>query len=279
MRERVPILVLVIVLAAGAASGKSWKSTIAEARAEAKTRNQLILVEMYADWCGWCKKMAREVFPTETFQQATKNLVLLKVDTEDGQEGTKLAADMEVQALPTMLLLTHDMRLAGAIQGYAPAPQFVAQLDQTVQAWKSFQDRLAQEQMHAADYHWRFSLAKDFMAHKDFSGAEKRLNTLAGDRELPAELWGAVVYHVALAQAGRSDYTASVKTIDMLLKKETQGDLAEQGSVLRAQILYQQRDYEGALAELKRFQKAFPRSALLPSVMRMLPVFERAAAR
>jgi len=277
-KRKILVLAMTVLLTAGAASAGTWKTTIAEARAEARAKDRLILVDMYADWCGWCKKMALEVFPSEAFQNRAKDLVLLKVDTEDGKEGTKLANDMGVTTLPTFLLLTPDMTLAGTIRGYAPAQQFVKQIDATVASWKSFQTRLAEEPKHADDYAWRLALAKDFMIHENFVEAEKRLNAMVSDKKLPKTLWSEVSYHLALCQASQGNYTVSEKTLNDLLKRESKGAVAEQATLFKAQLLFQERKYKTALAELKRFQTAYPESSLLPNVLRMMPVFERAAS-
>ena len=52
-------------------------------------------------------------------QKATDNKVLLRLNTEDAGEGTKLAQDFGVTSLPTFLLLTPQGTVAGTIRGYA----------------------------------------------------------------------------------------------------------------------------------------------------------------
>lgn len=277
MYRRLLTLVAAVSLFASAAFGGQWNTTIAAAQAQAKAKNQLILVDMYASWCGWCKKMAQEVFPTETFQNRAKNLVLLKVDTEDGGEGSKLARDMEVTTLPTFLLLTKDMKLAGVIYGYNPAPAFVKEIDESVASWNRFQKDVKDEKSHAGDYAWRFALAKEFMKRHDFDAGAKRLEVLSSDPKLPGDLWANVMYYLALAQAGKGDYAKSMVALDKLIKTQREGRVAEQSSLFKAELLYQERHYKNALAELMRFQKAYPESVLMPNVLRMLPRFERAA--
>ena len=45
-----------IPLIAGENSSLKWKS-FDEGMAEAKKSNKKLLVDVYTDWCGWCKKM------------------------------------------------------------------------------------------------------------------------------------------------------------------------------------------------------------------------------
>lgn len=88
----------------------------------------MLLVDAYADWCGWCKTLDREVFPRDEFRAATRDFVLLRVDVEDGGEGTELADRYEAWSLPTLLILESSGALAGRVQGYAPLADYLARL-------------------------------------------------------------------------------------------------------------------------------------------------------
>src|SRR3990172_13240993 len=106
--RRLPILFLLLFaicspLAAHAAA--SWHQKLAPALSEAQSSNRLVLVDLYAQWCGWCKRLEREVFATAKFQAAARDFVLLRVDVEDGGEGSRIQARYEAETLPTTLIL------------------------------------------------------------------------------------------------------------------------------------------------------------------------------
>ena len=108
-----------------------WASTPDEARAlaaaqkKSKETNKLIFVDLFADWCGWGHRMEQEGFPSMVFQSATDDMVLLRLNTEDGGDGTLLARQFQVTSLPTFLILNSAGQLAGIIHGYQPANVFV----------------------------------------------------------------------------------------------------------------------------------------------------------
>src|SRR5688572_31047069 len=112
-RRIVLLVVLALTLTTPAFAGAGWHKNVAAAQKVAKEKNQLILVDMFAEWCGWCHRFEREVFPSEAFQKATGDIVLLRLDTEDGKEGTQMARKYGVTSLPTFVLLTPDMTMAG----------------------------------------------------------------------------------------------------------------------------------------------------------------------
>lgn len=131
-----PLLLLALILglvsttptAAAPPASDGWLEDLAAARARAKAENKPILVDLWAEWCTWCKRLEKDVFSTPVFQQYTNGFVLLRVDTEDGAEGTRLMEDYEVETLPTTLILTHDLIKMGELQGYLPAAPYVQSL-------------------------------------------------------------------------------------------------------------------------------------------------------
>jgi thioredoxin-related protein len=106
-----------------------WLDDLTAARARAKAEDKPILVDLWADWCTWCKRLEKDVFSTPVFQQYAENFVLLRVDTEDGAEGTRLMEDFEVASLPTTLILSHDLIKIGELQGYLPVAPYVQSLE------------------------------------------------------------------------------------------------------------------------------------------------------
>jgi Thiol:disulfide interchange protein len=54
------------------------------ALARAQAEKRLLLVDVYTDWCGWCKKLDREVFADGRVGAAAKDLVAVKVNAEKG---------------------------------------------------------------------------------------------------------------------------------------------------------------------------------------------------
>ena len=55
-----------------------WLDHPETAFAEAKRSGKVVLVDLYADWCGWCKVMERDVFSTPEFQTYAERFVLLR---------------------------------------------------------------------------------------------------------------------------------------------------------------------------------------------------------
>lgn len=81
--------------------GGSWEDALETAKKEHK----LIFMDAYAEWCGPCKRMAKEVFTQKELGDFfNKYFVSVKMDMEKG-EGPKLAQKYKVSAYPTLFFI------------------------------------------------------------------------------------------------------------------------------------------------------------------------------
>lgn len=100
--------------------------TWAEILAKAKQQNKYVFVDAYTTWCGPCKWMDKNVFPTaEAGDYFNKNFVNAKIDMEKG-EGLEIAKTYAVQAYPTYLFVDGDGNLIHRVVGSMETPKFIA---------------------------------------------------------------------------------------------------------------------------------------------------------
>lgn len=252
---------LYLVLAPSAFAGEKWLKSLDEAQKEAKSRNELIFVDMFAQWCGWCHRMEQEVFPSEAFQKVTDKMVLLRLNTEDGKEGTKYAQDFQVYNLPTFLILTPDLSLAGTIRGYNPAPQFAQLISSTLTQYADFKKRLSEEPT-LKDPQKRLDLVKDLLSRRAFPKAEALLTKVIADKSAPRNVRDDAFFTLAVSQWNQKKMDASLKTLRTLLSSGPKGEPLERGSFMVGEVYLSQKNYQAALAEFKQFKKTFPNSLL-----------------
>jgi thioredoxin-like negative regulator of GroEL len=277
--NRIPALATLVValaLAPQFTEAAKWHDSVAKAQAEAKKGNKLILVDMFADWCGWCHRMEREVFPSEVFQGASKNYALLRLDTEDGKEGTKVATEFGVTSLPTFLLLTPDMGVAGFIRGYSPAEQFVEKIELAEADYFAFQKRVRAEAKTASDRD-KLALTTEMVNRRDFPRAEARLALLTKSKD--AGIRDESYYQMASMFAMQRKWDKAEATLKQALTLNRRGAVAEKNQMMLAQVYMSIRNYPAAVTELKRFKSSYPNSELISSVEVLLPQLERQLSR
>lgn len=256
----------------------TWLKSVAAAQKVAKEKNQLILVDMFANWCGWCHRFEREVFPAAAFQEATKDVVLLRLDTEDGKEGTQFARKYGVTQLPTFLLLDGDLAVAGTIRGYAPAPQFVKMLNEQRAKHNAFVSRVENEATLGNDWVARLQLAKDFTERGAYDKSQMRLKKLTTEKAIPAAFRDQAYYELAVSYVLQNKPDEALKTIRQLSAISNAGEAVEQARLLAGQIYLQQGNLAAAATEFRNFKESFPGSPHVEKIDQVLPEIEKRLA-
>lgn len=62
------------------AVGVQWESSVEKAFARAKREGKPIFIDVYADWCGYCKTLKKEIYPKKEVQAELSRFVLLSLD-------------------------------------------------------------------------------------------------------------------------------------------------------------------------------------------------------
>ena len=110
-----------------------WEKNYDDGLAQAKKDKKFVLVDIYTDWCGWCKKLDKDVYSQkEVGERLAKDFVAIKLNPEKSAKNKKIVQTFEVSGFPTILFLNSDGKQVGKIGGYVPADEFIRQLDAVV---------------------------------------------------------------------------------------------------------------------------------------------------
>jgi protein disulfide-isomerase len=106
-----------------------WITDYAAALEEAKTSDRhTFLFFTGSDWCGWCKRLVREILATPEFTRyARENLVLVELDFPRGKsqsdalkaQNAQLARRYKIEGYPTVVVLNSEGKVVGEL-GYQP---------------------------------------------------------------------------------------------------------------------------------------------------------------
>lgn len=263
------------LLLGGAAEGATFHKKVPDALAAASKSNKLIFVDFFADWCTWCHRFDMEIVPSEAFQNATKDMVLLRVDTEDRGEGTAFARKYNVSRLPTFVILTPKGSIAAIIQGYAPAAQFVERMNGELGKYRKLQADIKNEAAKTPAQ--KLEIATELTARLEYGEAIPRLQKLAAGA--PAGVREEAAYVLGYAQWASGKPADAIASLNRLLAANATGDAVERGWLLRAEIHRQQSNVNAALADYRKFQKTFPKSAHIQTANFWIAQLEATAAQ
>jgi thioredoxin-related protein len=252
-----------------------WLTSVDAAQKKAKAGHKLIFVDLFAEWCGWCKQFEQDVVPSQAFQSATDDMVMLRLNTEDGKEGTKLSRDYGIRSLPTFVVLNEDLLIAGEIRGYAPANEFVKMLNETIVKYNDFQKRSNSEASFAKDYQKRLDLAREFRERMGLAQSEQRLRKLLDEPAVPAGIRDESYYQLALGQFLARRYDDAQKTLGKFSSVQKKGESYERSRLLVGDIYLSQGNLMAAATEYRNFKASFPKSQYIRNIDLVLPQVER----
>jgi thioredoxin-related protein len=114
-----------------AVAWREWEPGLEEARKE----DRPVLVDVYTEWCGWCKRMDRDVYSRpEVRAYLDRNFVTVKLDAAASKPGRyegrlftsrSLAARFGVTGYPTTVFLRPGGEYITRVPGYVPAERFL----------------------------------------------------------------------------------------------------------------------------------------------------------
>ena len=130
--RRAPVLLMTVLAVAIAAcqqdTSKTWfKGDLEAARAEAGRRDTVVMIEFYADWCNWCRRLEADTFSAPAVRSELEHIVSLRRDAE--KDGAELAARFGVDSYPTMIFLDPAGNEMDRIIGYLPPDPFLERIE------------------------------------------------------------------------------------------------------------------------------------------------------
>jgi thioredoxin-related protein len=104
---------------------------------------KMILVDVYTDWCGWCKKMDRETFTDpQVIAHFQKNFYAVKLNAEDTKRSfqfmdktfteAQMAAAMRVNSYPNFVVIEPGLQNIAQLPGYREPAAFLAGLAELI---------------------------------------------------------------------------------------------------------------------------------------------------
>ncbi|MBA4387592.1 MAG: thioredoxin family protein [Verrucomicrobia bacterium] len=138
MKKPAAIILVVVILLLGLAAPyyfedaprlSAWETDYAAATARARGSGKYVFLYFTgSDWCGWCKRLDKEVFATPEFRKyAEQSFVCVYLDfpqkrrqSDDlRRQNAELAARYRIEGYPSIVILSHSGEYI-ATRGYQP---------------------------------------------------------------------------------------------------------------------------------------------------------------
>lgn len=108
-----------------------------------KTNPKMLLVDVYTDWCGWCKKMDKETFTDpKVIAHINANYYAVKLNAENTQRSfdfmgktyneAQMAAAMRVNSYPNFVVIEPKLQNIAQLPGYRQPEAFLTGLNELI---------------------------------------------------------------------------------------------------------------------------------------------------
>ncbi len=115
-----------------------------EAVAANANNPKMILVDVYTDWCGWCKKMDKDTFTDpRVVAHLKKNFYAVKLNGEDTKRRfpfmgktfseAEMAVAMRVNSYPNFVVIEPGLQNLAQLPGYREPADFLAGLTELIE--------------------------------------------------------------------------------------------------------------------------------------------------
>jgi thiol-disulfide isomerase/thioredoxin len=136
MKTLAGILAITLASSFAHAEDVKWVTDPKAAFVEAKAEHRLVMVDLFTDWCVWCKRLDAGAYKDPKVVALSKQLVPLKSNAE--KEGKDLNKKYAVAGYPTILFLSEDGTVVSKLVGYQPGPDFAETVETALASAKEF---------------------------------------------------------------------------------------------------------------------------------------------
>ena len=189
-----------------------WVKDLETAKKQAKEKNLPIMIDVYADWCTWCKELDEKTYKNKDVVRLSKKFVSVKINPETSEEGSNFARQYSIQGFPTILFINSDGFVLENVSGYVEGTNFIPFMNNAISKLEDVTKVLKDPNP---------SLAKLdlYMEANKEDEAKDIYDKLMVKKEIPKESMPKYILGFGLMKAQKSDYENANEFFNRVIKE------------------------------------------------------------
>ncbi len=264
----------------GGDSSLQWIPWSQDVVAQAQKADKLILIDVYADWCGPCKMMDRITYKDPAVLKKLEGFITVKVDSDTDR---KAAARFGTGSIPTTVILTSDGDPILTESGYYPPERFLGLLDGVTEVIAALQRLEKEVEAAPEDPIKAAELGELYMEMKRTADAARWLErALARESDLDRASRSSAMFNLGLAHLTNESFEKGIAQLTVFRQEfpnNTQAtraaELVEIGKFYLAGVKARKGDYEGARKLYRYLIEQSKNKQLVAAAQKELSAIER----
>ncbi len=149
----------------------SWDELLASA----KETDRLVLLDFWADWCHFCKRLQKETYSDARVAEEMSDVLCFSVDI-DAEKNAALVRRFKANGkVPMLVFLEPDAELRDLISGFLPPKDFLVEVQRIKRNEDTLSGLRATIDKHPKDFDARYQLAVKLRHIGDQRGYEREI--------------------------------------------------------------------------------------------------------
>lgn len=219
-RNIAAVLIITFISAASCSNANAeikWEKDLNTAKKKAKEKNMPIMIDVYTDWCTWCKELDKNTYSHKDVIDAAKKMVSVKLNPETSAEGAEIAKKYGVQGFPTILFINADGLILENIGGYVEGTNFVPYMKNALEKLNKINIVLSSKEASVE----KLDL---YLESGNEEESKKIYDELMAKKAIPKESMAKYLLGFGLIRAQKSDYNGADKYFDAIIKTYPKSD-------------------------------------------------------
>jgi thioredoxin-related protein len=110
----------------------AWYENITKAFDAAKKQKRYMMIDIYTDWCTWCKELDKRTYTHEAVIRLSKKIINVKINPEKDTAGKDFIKGFPIDGYPTIIFVDWEKNLIGKIGGFLDGENFAKQAEKII---------------------------------------------------------------------------------------------------------------------------------------------------